>query len=234
LQFRPAGKSGWKLLRKLHTKADGGFRAQLHARRSGSFRVDPAQGRISTREPVRVRALTTFHLEKHNAKVGEGVALSGRVLPAGPRPVKVVIRGAESEVLSTETKADGTFSLPWEPTRAGGARLRAHIGGNEVAAGATSATRSATTFRAALASWYGPGFYGNRTGCGQTLAPGMLGVAHKSLPCGTKVTFRYHGRSVRAPVIDRGPYVGDREFDLTATLKQRLGFPSTGIVYVSH
>jgi len=57
-----------------------------------------------------------------------------------------------------------------------------------------------------------------------------VGVAHKSLPCGTKVTFRYGGRSVAARVIDRGPYVGGREWDLTAALKQKLGFPSTGTV----
>ena len=60
-------------------------------------------------------------------------------------------------------------------------------------------------------SWYGPGFYGNRTGCGGRLDYGELGVAHKSLPCGTKVTFRHRGRSVRVPVMDRGPYVGSRE-----------------------
>src|SRR3712207_9322983 len=59
-------------------------------------------------------------------------------------------------------------------------------------------------YRVALASWYGPGLYGNRTGCGGRLTYGKLGVAHKSLPCGTKVTFRHRGRSVRVPVIDRG------------------------------
>ena len=64
-----------------------------------------------------------------------------------------------------------------------------------------------------------------------TLTPGTLGVANKTLPCGTKVTLRYHGRSVRVPVIDRGPYSGNREFDLTAATKARLGFASTGTVW---
>ena len=49
-------------------------------------------------------------------------------------------------------------------------------------------------------------------------------MAHKSLPCGTKVTIRYHGRSVTVPVIDRGPYAGNREWDLTAATKSRIGF----------
>jgi rare lipoprotein A (peptidoglycan hydrolase) len=53
------------------------------------------------------------------------------------------------------------------------------------------------------------------------------------MPCGTRLTLRYQGRTVRAKVIDRGPFSGGREFDLTAATKQRLGFPSTGTVLVS-
>lgn len=77
----------------------------------------------------------------------------------------------------------------------------------------------------ATASYYGPGLYGNRTGCGQTLTAGTIGVAHKSLRCGTLIAFRYNGRTRRARVIDRGPYVHGREFDLTEGLRARLGFP---------
>jgi hypothetical protein len=89
-------------------------------------------------------------------------------------------------------------------------------------------------FRPALASWYGPGLYGNPLGCGGRLSPGTVGVAHKSLPCGTRITLRKGNRIVRARVIDRGPYVGAREFDLTQATKQRLGFGSTGTVLVAH
>ena len=59
-------------------------------------------------------------------------------------------------------------------------------------------------------------------------------MAHKSLPCGTKVALRYKGKTVVAPVIDRGPYAGNREYDLTAETKRRLGFGSTGTVWVAH
>ena len=83
-------------------------------------------------------------------------------------------------------------------------------------------------YREALASWYGPGFYGRRTGCGGTLGYGELGVANKTLPCGTKVTLRHNGRRVRVPVIDRGPYSGAREYDLTAATARRLHFHGHG------
>jgi rare lipoprotein A (peptidoglycan hydrolase) len=78
------------------------------------------------------------------------------------------------------------------------------------------------------ATWYGPGFYGNRTACGKVLRTTTIGVAHKSLPCGTKVTFAYHGRYVVAPVIDRGPYSGGYSFDLTGAAAEALGFDSSG------
>ena len=65
------------------------------------------------------------------------------------------------------------------------------------------------------------------------IAPATIGVAHKTLPCGTKVKLRYHGRAVTAPVIDRGPYVAGRDYDLTWAVKQRLGFPGVGTVLAS-
>jgi rare lipoprotein A len=51
--------------------------------------------------------------------------------------------------------------------------------------------------------------------------------------CGTKLRLRYRGRTVSARVIDRGPFAGNREFDLTAATKERLGFGSTGTVLSS-
>jgi rare lipoprotein A len=83
-------------------------------------------------------------------------------------------------------------------------------------------------YRVALASWYGPGFYGNLTGCGGRLGYSQLGVAHKTLPCGSKVTLRHRGRRLRVPVIDRGPYVGAREYDLTSATARKLRFHGHG------
>lgn len=81
-----------------------------------------------------------------------------------------------------------------------------------------------STMRRDGASWYGPGFWGSETACGQTLKRNTVGVAHKSLPCGTKVTIEYRGRFLRAQVIDRGPYVKGRKWDLTAAAAQQLRY----------
>ncbi len=72
-------------------------------------------------------------------------------------------------------------------------------------------------WRRAEYSWYGPGFYGSGTACGQTYSRTILGVAHKTLPCGTRVTLRNpaNGRSITVRVIDRGPYVDGRIWDLS-------------------
>jgi rare lipoprotein A len=88
-------------------------------------------------------------------------------------------------------------------------------------------------YRPSQASWYGPGFFGGHLACGGTLGAGTLGVANRSLPCGTRVTFRYGRRSVTVPVIDRGPFSGSREWDLTAATKRRLGFPDVGTIWTT-
>jgi len=79
-------------------------------------------------------------------------------------------------------------------------------------------------------SWYGPGLYGNGTACGQKMTPELVGVAHKTLPCGTMVTFRYNGNTVSAPVIDRGPFVAGRTWDLSNGLCKLLDHCFTGTI----
>jgi hypothetical protein len=72
--------------------------------------------------------------------------------------------------------------------------------------------------------------YGGPLACGGRLAPDQLGVAHKSAPCGALITFRYAGRTVRVPVIDRGPYIAGREWDLTGATARLLGFSGLDFV----
>jgi rare lipoprotein A len=86
-------------------------------------------------------------------------------------------------------------------------------------------------FRSAGASWYGPGLYGNKTACGQILRATTIGVAHRNLPCGTMVKFVYEGHALVAPVIDRGPYVKGRAWDLTAAASEALEFEGVGMVH---
>jgi rare lipoprotein A (peptidoglycan hydrolase) len=84
--------------------------------------------------------------------------------------------------------------------------------------------------RSAGATWYGPGLYGNGTACGETLRPGTIGVAHRTLPCGTTIKFNYHGHSLVTTVIDRGPYTKGNDFDLTNGARLALDFEGVGQV----
>ena len=150
--------------------------------------------------------------------------------PSGRHRVKVVFRGPDAKVLGTKTKTNGTFALRWAPDRIGNYSVRAFGVHDRRSRGSASAERRLTSYRHAGASYYGPGLYGNGVACGGTLTPGMLGVANKTLPCGTKVKLRYHGNTVTVPVIDRGPYVAGRDYDLTEATRERLRFPGTGTV----
>ena len=86
-----------------------------------------------------------------------------------------------------------------------------------------------TPYRYAGASWYGgTSMWGRSTACGQTLRPSTIGVANKTLPCGTPVKFVWHGHSIVAPVIDRGPYIAGRAWDLTSAAAEALDFEGIG------
>jgi rare lipoprotein A (peptidoglycan hydrolase) len=63
-----------------------------------------------------------------------------------------------------------------------------------------------------LASWYGPGFYGETTAGGTVYTGGGLTAAHPWFPFGTRVrvTNLENGRRVVVVVDDRGPFVGGR------------------------
>jgi rare lipoprotein A (peptidoglycan hydrolase) len=70
--------------------------------------------------------------------------------------------------------------------------------------------------KAQIATWFGPGFYGQKTACGQTMSPVIVGVASRTLPCGTLVLVNYRGHRLTVPVIDRGPYANNgATWDLT-------------------
>jgi rare lipoprotein A (peptidoglycan hydrolase) len=79
-----------------------------------------------------------------------------------------------------------------------------------------------------LATWFGPGFYGHTTACGQTMSPTLVGVASRTLACGTLVQFAYHGHELTVPVLDRGPYghIG-AVWDLTAGAAHALKIRET-------
>jgi len=151
------------------------------------------------------------------------VKFRGHVAPGGNHRVIVRVGGSK---IRTHSRANGTYKVTWRAPSSGVYTARARVAGTPV----RSRRARVNVYRPAAASYYGPGLYGGNLACGGTLTPSKLGVANKTLPCGSKVTLRYHGQTVTVPVIDRGPYAGNREYDLTAATKAKLGFPSTGTV----
>lgn len=85
-----------------------------------------------------------------------------------------------------------------------------------------------------LASWYGPGFHGNRSASGEIYNQNAMTAAHRSLPFGTyvQVTNTDNGRSVVVRINDRGPFIGGRVIDLSAAAARALGVINTGVAPV--
>lgn len=224
---------GFRQVAVTRTAADGTYRFRVKPGRSGSFRA-VAEG-VATSAPRRVTVVASVSGKSRRHLLGaRRISVRGRLLPALPGrriALQLRTRGGWRTVDVTRTRSGGRFKARWRPAGAGTYRLRVKFAGDRLAAPAKRSLKKVHVYRPGHASWYGPGLYGNRLGCGGTLTPGKLGVAHKRLPCGTRVTFRFHGRSVTVPVVDRGPYVGGREWDLTAATKARLGFGSTGTVW---
>jgi rare lipoprotein A len=230
IAFRRAGGSEWSPVSNAKTDPAGSYSVQVRPRGTGEWRAQTNGGTPSQAQRIEVRSRTSAHV-RHHVLSGRRIAVSGRVRPSGAlRRVRVRVGG---RTLSTHTRRNGAFSKSWTVPHPGHYRVRAFAGGNRIATASRSGARKVTAYRRAAASWYGPGLYGGHLACGGTLSPSTLGVANRTLRCGTKLTLRYHGRSVNARVIDRGPYAGNREFDLTAATKRRLGFPSTGTVLSS-
>jgi rare lipoprotein A len=203
--------------------------------------AEPAPAEIetapsTTAEPSAWTALQPRIGVRHrrlNVRAGNRTAVLGRVRP-GLRGITVSLqlrRGGRWKPIDRDrTDAGGRYRLRERVARTGSTKARVRVaGGWGVAPGARRLGRL-NVYRAAYASWYGPGLYGNPLACGGTLGAGTLGVAHNTLACGSRVTLKRGRRTVRVPVVDRGPYVGGREYDLTAATAQRLGFHGHGTI----
>jgi hypothetical protein len=130
-----------------------------------------------------------------------------------------------TSTVQTTIGSNGTFSGVWQTNHIGQFAIRAVLSGGQSGA-STSAnwpTVNVIVYRPSVASWYGgKGVWGSTTACGETLHKNTLGVANRTLPCGTKVALYYQGRAITVPVIDRGPYVNGRDWDLTEATAQLL------------
>jgi rare lipoprotein A (peptidoglycan hydrolase) len=129
--------------------------------------------------------------------------------------------GSVLAVIAT-TLCVGWFAVD-APASTGGVRAEPNGRSHRTRARASGHSR-ATRGTSAVATWFGPGLYGNLTACGQILTQRVIGVAHRTLPCGTLVRLEYRGRSLVAPVIDRGPYAPGVTWDLTAAAARVLRF----------
>lgn len=244
LEFRSSGRR-WRPLATATVRADGRFRFTIQASRSGTLRAvlrapAAAQAAPGGRTAIRSR--------------GRGISVSAAVLGAGRdvdvrRDQRATLRGvlaprARGRVVTLErrvggdwrrvaratTDRRGAFRFRFTPTTAGSWPLRVRFRGDRANAGTVRRVGRLNSYRRSFASWYW--LYGSAVACGGTLGYNEMGVAHKWLPCGTMLTIRYRGRTARAKVIDRGPYVAGREFDLTEAVKNKLGMGGVGTILV--
>ena len=164
--------------------------------------------------------------------VGETMEFAGTLSGSRHAIVEIQLRGAGGtwqRVASARADASGSFSAQWPATQTGAFTARAVNAGSASTAQTTATpTAPATVYRAAGATWYD--LSGRVGACGVRLRKPTIGLAHRTLPCGTRVEVTYGGRTLTVPVIDRGPFVRGVSYDLTRAAADRLGFISAGRV----
>ncbi len=242
LEFAPAGVTGWRQLGSTRIGPHGHFQFKAPIKRSGLVRAvsagsvsraavgatGPASLAPSTARPVQVTPAFRLRDRSIDALSGQSVAVRGRLLPEiGGR--RVILEGRSGRhwryLASTRTGGRGGFRLRYRAHGLGREHLRVRFAGDRLNTHATRAAGRVTVFRQSVASWYSDG---GATACGFHAG---LGVANRTLPCGTKVTFRYGGRTVTAVVDDRGPFVSGREWDLNQNTAGALGFGGVATVW---
>lgn len=183
--------------------------------------------------PHRPAATISVQSSRRNLLVGGRLSVFGALRPGAPRrPVWLEERRGSGWVTVARgaTGPSGGYRLGFTPPAPGTLALRVRAAVPGLGRPALGALGAVNVYRLAGASWYGPG---GSLACGGTLTAGRLGVAHKTLPCGTLVRLHLGNRTVRVPVIDRGPYVSGRDYDLTPATKRALGFGDTGEVWAT-
>jgi hypothetical protein len=248
LEFARAGSSAWRVFSTGKVHRNGSFRLRAPLWKSGLVRViDSASGsttrpstlpglsRDSSRSrassaPQSVQVNPQFLVPRQsiNALGGQGIDVRGRLLPAlAGRRVRLEGRTGRSwhTLGYARTGPHGGFHEHYTTGNLGHQQLRVRFAGDRLNTRSSSRAGQLTVYRQSLASWYNDG---GSTACG---FHAYYGVANKSLPCGTHVTFHYGGNTVTATVDDRGPYVGGREWDLNQNAAGALGFGGVDTVW---
>jgi rare lipoprotein A len=234
LQFEPAGTSAWRSLTQATVQSNGRFYFRVRLVRSGRLRAVSQQSQrpnavgLSTAssptpsnpQAVGVSADLRVKRSARVLRTGRRLTVRGRLLPGqGSRSVRLLARqgGRWQTVARTRTGRRGGFDLRYAVRFTGTRSLRVRFAGDRSNRGTWTGAGSVTGLVPRVASWYNDG---GSTACG---FHAHFGVANRTLPCGTRVTFAYGGRSVVATVDDRGPYVGGRDYDLNQNTAGALG-----------
>ncbi|MBF6619765.1 MAG: RlpA-like double-psi beta-barrel domain-containing protein [Patulibacter sp.] len=169
--------------------------------------------------------------------VGNRAVYAGQVVGAreGDR-VRLDLRAKKSwePVATARVSSSGRFRVAKQISSVGDRAARVRVIASEHVKSTHRRVKRVHGFRKAHASYFGPGLYGGPLACGGRLTPRTKGVAHKTLPCGTRVTLRYGKRQVTTKVVDRGPFIPGRDWDLTTATRNDLGFGDVGRVMVDH
>jgi rare lipoprotein A len=207
-------------------------------------------GTTGTTQPGNVSVTSTAGgmsiVTRSSAFLANGLKFSGTAPSRDAGKTVVIERSGHqtgwtwTPTVQAQVASNGSFSAVWNTNHIGRFSIRAVLSSGQPSGATTSAdssdwpTVTVIVYRPSVASWYGDkSQWGSTTACGQVLHKNTLGVANKTLPCGTQVAFYYEGRTITVPVIDRGPYVRGRDWDLTraaATLLKVDGVATVGAV----
>ncbi len=147
------------------------------------------------------------------------ITLSAALLCAIASACATFFLQAANAAASTAATATGATAAPTETADTS----RQGASGQQSASGSREGK--------ALATWFGPGLFGNRTACGQVLTKRLVGLANRTLPCGTLVKVSFRGHALTIPVVDRGPYGPlHASFDLTQAAAGKLHMTETSRV----
>jgi len=260
LQFEAAGSSTWRPMGSTTIGDGGGFWFDPRLTRSGVLEIVPSSGATaasphsvsassspssgsasspttgeaalvpSAAEPIQVDARLRVSAQSRDVLAGSPVSIRGRLL-SGSRGSLVRLmtrRGAGWTTLaSTRTGPAGGFDLRYVVPSTGRSWVRVAFAGNQDNGAAWARAGELVGLRQSVVSWY---YDGGDTACG---FHATYGVASRTLPCGTQVTFVYDGRSVTATVDDRGPYVYTRDYDLNQNTAAALGVSGVATVLSS-
>jgi rare lipoprotein A len=147
--------------------------------------------------------------------LNRSLTLTGTATSASGQQVEIERDGKQTgwlwePVATVPVASDGSFSATWATNQAGQYAVRAQVVDNLASAADATPSLTVTVYRQQKATFYGPGFYGNKTACGARLTKTMIGVANRTLPCGSTVSLLFKGRTLAVPVIDRGPLAARR------------------------